>query len=376
MDEPTALMPPVTTRSLDEILHERGALTPHEAVLLLHAVAQALVKVIEQKGASAPLVLEHIRVSGFEQHLPVVILTEGEGTVDLSSGSDVFSLGVVAFTLLVGRPPRLDETLADAMPTVPAGVDRVVSRLLARERDQRPAAAQAVQLFEELLHALGEPSVRPASVLAPPPQIKRGPAIGELRTDAKAWAIDPEGTLRVKAHDAGEGPTRDIRGRAPTSGDGPTRDNPFSDDEATATVQGPLAGDSEGDSEERTALDPSQDLSATYRRPGFRTGDRAPLAPPVPMTEPPTGDHSTVSARARAAGREDVPFEATKGDVIGAPAPAHPDHRELVRRRPPKKPATPVEQLMAFAQKQPPWIWGVLGVGLAFFVLLLIALSR
>jgi hypothetical protein len=35
-----------------------------------------------------------------------------------------------------------------------------------------------------------------------------------------------------------------------------------------------------------------------------------------------------------------------------------------------------MSELLHVAKKQPPWVWGVLGVGVAFFVLLLIALAR
>jgi hypothetical protein len=71
---------------------------------------------------------------------------------------------------------------------------------------------------------------------------------------------------------------------------------------------------------------------------------------------------------------EPEPFEATRGDLmgrtVGAPAVKAP------ARKLRSKPSTPLEQLIALAVKQPPWVWGALGVALAFVVLVLLALTR
>jgi hypothetical protein len=348
MDEPTALVPQVAARSLDELVRERGALPVEQAVPLLIAIAHALVTRTREKGVQAPLDPRTIRLTLLDGVPPAVQLLDSDSTVDLSPGAEAFSLGVVAFMLLVGRSPKLDETLHDALPTAPTAVERLVARLLAPSASERPSSTQAHEQLLELAPSLAELSVRAASPLSSPPLIKRGPAIGELRTDARAWAVNThsEGTELVPPHK-------------------PAEPNPFADDEATATVRGPLSSD-----EDTQYTRGARDGSETYQRPGYRTGDRAPLAPPVPT------QMSSRRVDPSGAPLGDEPFEATKGDLMGRTLDEPPTDPSQQRRRVRRREHPPLEQLFAFAARQPPWVWGAIGMGLAFFVLLLIALAR
>lgn len=354
MDEPTALMPPVSSHSLEEWLKKLGPLPVDHAMELMSVISDALLKAIEKKGGHPALNQQNIRISGLDSGAPVVMLLESEGTVDMSPGADVYSLGVVAFQVMVGRPPKPDETLAQALPEAPLAIDRLLGKLMMHSANERPSVATARRQFAELAGNY-ENSVRAASVLAKPPQIKRGPPIGELRTDARAWAVkepQDDGTQLVPPH----------RPQGP---------NPFADDEQTATVKAPAVGDEETQYTQRGG----GELSATARKPGFRTGERAPLAPPVPT--PSAVERVEVTNPGKppeGATSEPEPFEATKGDLMGRTVES-PAAKAAPRKLRPK-PVTPLQQLVALAVRQPPWVWGALGVGLAFVVLLLIAIAR
>lgn len=82
--------------------------------------------------------------------------------------ADVFSLGTVLFTLVVGRPAfagktprdRLDRLVRGTREPLPAGpsagLEALVDAMLEKEPDRRPSAAQVAQRLDEELARLGQ----------------------------------------------------------------------------------------------------------------------------------------------------------------------------------------------------------------------------
>jgi len=113
----------------------------------------------------AKVASENGRPGGFMGKLRYTSPEQARGDA-LDRRSDVFSLGVVLYELLTGRRPfdgEDDDAVRQAIAggevvapsrvraEVPAALDRIVLRALARERDARFATAQALQLaIEEL----------------------------------------------------------------------------------------------------------------------------------------------------------------------------------------------------------------------------------
>ena len=84
---------------------------------------------------------------------------QAHGNVTLDGRSDVYALGAMAYELLAGQPPYQADTplslamahilepvphVREAVPGLPAEVDRVLSRAMAKDREQRFATASAL----------------------------------------------------------------------------------------------------------------------------------------------------------------------------------------------------------------------------------------
>jgi serine/threonine protein kinase len=99
---------------------------------------------------------------------PAYIAPERLRGVPYDGRADVYSLGVMLYELLVGQVPFVSDD-GDLMkvavmhlkatavppsqrnPALPAGVDAIVARLLEKDPDRRPTAAEAVDLLRDLI---------------------------------------------------------------------------------------------------------------------------------------------------------------------------------------------------------------------------------
>jgi serine/threonine protein kinase len=136
-------------------------------------------------GAAAPRLTRTGSVMG----TPIYMSPEqcrGAGRVD--GKADVYSLGIILFQLLVGRPPFLAEgmgalmamhiyesppALADCLGDSPhvQSLEPILAGLLAKEPQDRPTMAQVLQLLEPLVAA--SPFVRSAASSETPPDLLR-----------------------------------------------------------------------------------------------------------------------------------------------------------------------------------------------------------
>ncbi len=126
----------------------------------------------------------------------------------LDARSDLYSLGVLLYQMLVGHPPFVDEdavvVMARHIKTVPAApviaapdaaigeaLSRVVMSTLAKSPDARPESA--AQLIADLDQALAD---RQAAELVPPPDSPAPPAATKIPAPREGDSADEEGRDR------------------------------------------------------------------------------------------------------------------------------------------------------------------------------------
>jgi serine/threonine-protein kinase len=105
---------------------------------------------------------------------------QAAGVEEVDGRSDLYSLGCVLYEMLAGRPPFIGATTAEiveqqrsaeppaieaVLPEVPAGVSRLLRRLLAKAPDDRVQTAE--ELIEALRGAADAPSPAPRAAPSP-----------------------------------------------------------------------------------------------------------------------------------------------------------------------------------------------------------------
>ncbi|MGH2492726.1 MAG: serine/threonine-protein kinase, partial [Candidatus Limnocylindria bacterium] len=211
----------VRGRTLRDVVADRGPLRPHEAARIVAQIAAALdaaheagvihcdVKpanvIVDQQGTAkltdfgiaraARGPREHELIGTARYIAPERI--EGKAPTERS---DIYSLGLVAYELLAGRPPnaemetedllrvRLDgraPSLRSARVGISDEIDGVVAKALARDPKDRHASAGA--FARDLLAASEHDDA--TGVLAPPPRALKGATQRGLRIDATTLAL-------------------------------------------------------------------------------------------------------------------------------------------------------------------------------------------
>jgi eukaryotic-like serine/threonine-protein kinase len=179
---PYLVMSYIPGLNLQEYMDEHGALSPLEAIRISHQVALGLVAahergVVHRDIKPANILLERnvqravltdfglaraaddatLTHSGLLAGTPNYMSPEQSQGEDIDARSDLFSLGSVMYTMLVGHPPfrgpnayaimqRITQesprAITSVQPSVPPWMDRLVGKLLAKEPSQRIRSSQ------------------------------------------------------------------------------------------------------------------------------------------------------------------------------------------------------------------------------------------
>jgi serine/threonine-protein kinase len=133
---------------------------------------------------------------------------------DVDPRSDIYSLGVVCYELLSGQTPFRHENAARVMAMhvteepeplgrvapdaqIPPEVEALVTQMLAKDPDDRPASAQAVQdRAEQLLGRGGDQTARSGTGQGGQLVRRMGAEAGELLDSARQWYSEQDSLVR------------------------------------------------------------------------------------------------------------------------------------------------------------------------------------
>ena len=365
--------------SLAARLSREGALPWRDAVTIARAIAEALVAAHQADVVHRDLKPENVSINGAGE---VRVLDFGiarilETEVDDSSGElpltqagaivgtpmymspeasarravgpsgDLYSLGVMLFEMVVGRPPfeedhpvllmgahvRVPPELlreADAALAVPDALEELVDELLAKTPEERPSgAAQVVERLEAI--AESQPSLAPpipdapermsAPAVEPAPEragrSRRGVALGATAALLLAGGLGYLGWRAASEPAADPGPAATAETRE-ASHETPSKVTSAPAEPTARGATDPIAPPARADAELRLRLTPPQ---AEVAIDGQAIGN-GPFLEPISL---PPGPHVIV---ARAGGRE------VEEEVVAAPGePIELELRVPVRRR-------------------------------------------
>lgn len=226
--QPFIVMRYMAGGSLDGLLRERGALPLAEAAVIVERIAAALDQahaqglvhrdlkpgniLFDQYGEAylSDFGIARMAESGSSGQLddlfgtPAYVSPEQVAGAKLDARSDVYSLAVVFFTLLAGRPPFEAESptalalkhiseptpdLSALRSDLPAGIQTVVERGMAKDRDERYSTAG--ELAEELLRASEQHVAAPKRRTPSSARIRRDQVQARLRAESKKPKGDP-----------------------------------------------------------------------------------------------------------------------------------------------------------------------------------------